>query len=44
MLAQSLARDLGPKGIHVFLAIIDGQVIYEFIDDYAMKIENLSNL
>ncbi|XP_023345642.1 uncharacterized protein LOC111714714 [Eurytemora carolleeae] len=26
MLAQSLARDLGPKGIHVFLAIIDGQI------------------
>eukprot|EP00568_Trieres_chinensis_P009100 CAMPEP_0183314972 /NCGR_PEP_ID=MMETSP0160_2-20130417/50250_1 /TAXON_ID=2839 ORGANISM="Odontella Sinensis, Strain Grunow 1884" /NCGR_SAMPLE_ID=MMETSP0160_2 /ASSEMBLY_ACC=CAM_ASM_000250 /LENGTH=226 /DNA_ID=CAMNT_0025480423 /DNA_START=93 /DNA_END=773 /DNA_ORIENTATION=+ len=26
MLAQSLARDLGPKGIHVFLAIIDGVV------------------
>ena len=44
MLAQSLARDLGPKGIHVFLAIIDGQVINEFIDDYAMRIENLTNL
>jgi short-subunit dehydrogenase len=26
MLAQSLARDLGPKGVHVFLAIIDGGV------------------
>jgi len=27
MLAQALARDLGPKGIHVFLAIIDGQMV-----------------
>eukprot|EP00218_Dolichomastix_sp_CCMP3274_P008241 CAMPEP_0170135322 /NCGR_PEP_ID=MMETSP0033_2-20121228/2422_1 /TAXON_ID=195969 /ORGANISM="Dolichomastix tenuilepis, Strain CCMP3274" /LENGTH=221 /DNA_ID=CAMNT_0010370921 /DNA_START=54 /DNA_END=719 /DNA_ORIENTATION=- len=26
MLAQSLARDLGPKGVHCFLAIIDGGV------------------
>jgi len=26
MLAQSLARDLGPKGIHVFYTILDGQV------------------
>ena len=26
MLAQSLARDLGPKNIHVFYAIIDGSV------------------
>jgi len=26
MLVQSLARDLGPKGVHVFLSIIDGQV------------------
>eukprot|EP00930_Biecheleria_cincta_P068709 TRINITY_DN5648_c0_g1_i1.p1 TRINITY_DN5648_c0_g1~~TRINITY_DN5648_c0_g1_i1.p1 ORF type:complete len:227 (-),score=35.44 TRINITY_DN5648_c0_g1_i1:523-1203(-) len=26
MLAQSLARDLGPKGVHVYLAIIDGGV------------------
>lgn len=25
-LAQSLAKDLGPKGVHVFYAIIDGQV------------------
>lgn len=26
MLAQSLARQLGPKNIHVFYAIIDGQI------------------
>ena len=26
MMAQSLARDLGPKGVHVGLFIIDGQV------------------
>lgn len=26
MLAQSLARDLGPKGVHVYLVIIDGGV------------------
>jgi len=26
MLAQSLARDLGPKGVHVFYTILDGQV------------------
>lgn len=26
MLAQSLARDIGPKGVHVFYTIIDGQV------------------
>jgi NAD(P)-dependent dehydrogenase (short-subunit alcohol dehydrogenase family) len=25
-LAQSLARDLGPKGVHVFYAIIDGGI------------------
>ena len=26
MVAQALARDLGPKGVHIFYAIIDGQV------------------
>ena len=26
MLAQSLARDLGPKGVHVFYAVIDGLI------------------
>jgi len=26
LLAQALARDLGPKGVHVFLAIIDGMI------------------
>ena len=25
-LSQSLARDLGPKGVHVFYAIIDGGI------------------
>lgn len=29
MLAQSLARQLGPKGIHVFYAIIDGMISAE---------------
>ena len=29
LLAQSLARDLGPKGVHVFLGIIDGAVYSE---------------
>jgi len=26
MVAQALARDLGPKGVHVFYVIIDGQI------------------
>ena len=26
MLAQSLARDLGPKGIHCFYVIVDGSI------------------
>ena len=26
MLTQSLARDLGPKGIHCFYSIIDGRI------------------
>jgi len=34
MLAQSLARDLGPKGVHVFLAIIDGVIGSEAEDKY----------
>ena len=26
MLAQSLARDLGPKGVHCFYVIVDGSI------------------
>ena len=41
-LAQSMARELGPKGIHVAHAIIDGAIDTEFIRDnfparYALK-------
>src|SRR6476661_5153286 len=41
-LAQSLARELGPKGIHVAHAVIDGAIDTEFIRDnfparYALK-------
>ena len=42
MLAQSMARELGPKGIHVAHTIIDGAIDTEFIrtlfpERYAMK-------
>jgi len=48
MLAQSLARDLGPKGVHVFYTIIDGQVRvdeegYMQPDDIAETYWNISN-
>ena len=33
LLAQSLARDLGPKGVHVGLFVIDGQVGKTDTDD-----------
>jgi short-subunit dehydrogenase len=41
-LAQSMARELGPKGIHVAHAVIDGAIDTEFIRDnfparYALK-------
>ena len=41
-LAQSMARELGPRGIHVAHPIIDGAIDTEFIrtnfpDRYAMK-------
>ena len=41
-LAQSMARELGPKGIHVAHVVIDGAIDTEFIrtqfpDRYAMK-------
>jgi NAD(P)-dependent dehydrogenase (short-subunit alcohol dehydrogenase family) len=43
-LAQAMARELGPKGIHVIHSIIDGAIDTEFIrsnfpDRYAMKDE-----
>jgi len=48
MLAQSLARDLGPKGVHVFYTIIDGQVRvdeegYMQPDDIAETYWNITN-
>jgi NAD(P)-dependent dehydrogenase (short-subunit alcohol dehydrogenase family) len=41
-LAQSMARELGPKGIHVAHAVIDGAIDTQFIADnfperYALK-------
>jgi NAD(P)-dependent dehydrogenase (short-subunit alcohol dehydrogenase family) len=44
-LAQSLARELGPKGIHVAHVVIDGAIDTEFIRDnfperYALKSEH----
>merc|ERR1712004_357250 len=33
MLTQSLARDLGPKGIHCFYSIIDGRIGAESGDE-----------
>lgn len=42
MLAQSMARELGPKGIHVAHVIVDGAIDTEFIrtqfpERYALK-------
>lgn len=42
MLAQSMARELGPKGIHVAHVVVDGAIDTEFIrsnfpDRYALK-------
>ena len=44
-LAQSMARELGPKGIHVAHAVIDGAIDTAFIRDnfpdrYALKAED----
>ena len=44
-LAQAMARELGPKGIHVVHPIIDGAIDTEFIrsnfpDRYALKSED----
>ena len=44
-LAQSMARELGPKGIHVGHVVVDGAIDTEFIrsdfpDRYAMKAQD----
>merc|ERR1719336_1980058 len=43
LLAQSLARDLGPKGVHVFYVIIDGGVDPDNKHDNRLHADQIAN-